>query len=298
MRWPASVRLLPRLAVAVAVVFTAPVLIASDGVKGAGEFKPQDETVEFFSAIEEGKLEVKLIAKDSTECRVLIANKTDKPLNVSLPAAFAGVPVLAQGAFPPGNFDNFNNQNNQNNQNSGAQQLGIGNQFGNPFGNQIGNNVQGNRGNQLFNVPGARNNLAPPGARNFAPFNLAPEQVAQLKLASVCLDHGKPDPRPAMPYEIKPLADVTGKAEVVELCRMLGRKEVSQRAAQAAAWHLNNDMSWDELTSLRLKTAVSAITKPFFTRRELADGEKAAETAMELANEGRKDTKVDSLSLR
>ena len=119
-----------------------------------------------------------------------------------------------------------------------------------------------------------------------------------MKLTSVCLEPGKPDPRAAMPYEVRPLADVTDKPEVVELCRMLGRNEVSQRAAQAAAWHLNNDMSWDELTSLRRKTAVSAITKPFFTRRELAEGKKVAETARELAAEAKKDARADSLTLR
>lgn len=300
MRWPARVCLLPRLAVAVAVVFTAPVLIASDGIKGAGEFNPQDETVEFFSAVEEGKLEVKLIAKDSTQCRVLITNKTDKPLNVNLPEAFAGVPVLAQmiDFLQP---DNFNNQNNRNNQNSGAQQLGIGNQFGNqrgnPFGNPFGNNFQGNRGNQFFNVPGARNNLAPRGGFNFAPFNLAPEKVAQLKLPAVCLDHGKPDPRAAMPYEIKPLADVTNKAGVVELCRMLGRKEVSQRAAQAAAWHLNNDMSFQELAAKEIRFA-NGMRRPYFSPQEIRAGMQVVATAAQLAKQRQSNSKQDSLSQR
>ena len=61
-----------------------------------GDYNPQDQTVEMFAAIEKGDIAVKLIPKDSTQCRILIENKTDKPLNVKLPAAFAGVPVLAQ----------------------------------------------------------------------------------------------------------------------------------------------------------------------------------------------------------
>ena len=252
MRWPCPVRSAPRLAVAAAVVFTGSVLTASDGVKGVGQFNPQDETVELFSAIEEGKLEVKLIPKDSSQCRVLITNKTEKPLNVSLPDAFAGVPVLAQLQFQPAGANNFNNFNNQNN---APQRVGVGNQFGN-------NLFQGNQGNQLFNI--------------------APEKVAQLKLTSVCLDHGLPNPRPAMPYEIRPIASVTDKAEVYELCRMLGGGQVSQRAAQAAAWHLNNEMSWDQLAGLRLKLALGSITQPFFTPKELAEGKKAAEAAVGL----------------
>ena len=48
--------------------------------------------------MEKGQIAVKLIPKDSTQCRVLIENKTDKPLTVKLPETFAGVPVLAQRA--------------------------------------------------------------------------------------------------------------------------------------------------------------------------------------------------------
>ncbi len=46
------------------------------------------EVVEMFSAIEDGRIDVGLIPKDSTRARVFIENKTDKPLSVQLPAAF------------------------------------------------------------------------------------------------------------------------------------------------------------------------------------------------------------------
>ena len=142
-------RYLPRLGVLVVAALVPAVLVASDRIKGVGKYNPEDETVQLFSAIEAGQLEVRLIPKDSTQCQVLIANRSDRPLNVALPEAFAGVPVLAQ--FDP--FANFGN-NNRNNNNSGGQMLGVGNQFGNQ-GNQFGN--QGNRGNQ---------------GNNFAPFNM------------------------------------------------------------------------------------------------------------------------------
>jgi hypothetical protein len=281
--WPLSVALLA------IVVCAATNVMASDGIKGVGKFNPQDETVEIFAAIEDGKLDVKLIPKDSKLCRVLITNKTDKPLNVSMPHAFAGVPVLAQ--FQQDNFNNnFNNQNNQNNQNNAPQRMGVGNRFG--------NNRQGNQGNQMFNMQGGGNNQGRGQRGNFAPFNIAPENVAQLKLTSVCLDHGKPDPRPAIPYEIKPLASVTDKPEVDALCGMLGHGQISQRAAQAAAWHFENDMSWDELKDLRLKLAMGRLTKPYFTPDELASAKEAAENAIELAKKGKKGASAGSLSLR
>ena len=284
--WPA------RLAALVAVALVVSPLPAADNIKGVTEFNPQDETVELFAGIELGKLEVKLIPRDSTQCRVLITNKTDKPLNVTLPGAFAGVPVLAQ--FQPGNFQPglaVQPGQNWNNANSAPQQLGIGNPFGNNWGNQ------GNRGNQLFNMPAA-NPQPGLGPANFAPFNVAPENVAQLKLSSVCLEYGKPNPRPKIPYRLEPIESVTDRPEVGELCRMLGQGRVSQRAAQAAAWHLANDMSWQELTRLRRRIAMGRFSEPYFRPGELEAGRQAAEAAIELAKERRSRPKQDSLSRR
>jgi len=99
-------------------------------------------------------------------------------------------------------------------------------------------------------------------------FNVAPEKVGQIKVATVCLEHGKAEPRPAMKYEIKPVDEVIDKPAVQELCRMLGRGDLNQRAAQAAAWHLNNNMSWDELAKKQYKYA-SGLTKPYFTAGEI-----------------------------
>src|SRR5258708_17906907 len=64
--------------------------------KKAGVYNPADENVELFEAIEKGDLKVKVVAKDSTQARVFIQNKTKKPLNVKLPEAFAAMPILAQ----------------------------------------------------------------------------------------------------------------------------------------------------------------------------------------------------------
>src|SRR3954454_21125458 len=71
----------------------------------AGEFgnvknlrapQPGAQTVEMFEAIKSKDIEVKIIPKDKTDSGVFIKNNTKQPLNVKLPAAFAGMPVLAQ----------------------------------------------------------------------------------------------------------------------------------------------------------------------------------------------------------
>ncbi|MDY0170778.1 MAG: hypothetical protein RBS80_29825, partial [Thermoguttaceae bacterium] len=75
---------------------TALAATPSGGPLKPGEFNPEHESVDMFQAIESGQIEVKLIPRDATECNVLIENKSDQPLNVKLPSAFVGMPVLAQ----------------------------------------------------------------------------------------------------------------------------------------------------------------------------------------------------------
>lgn len=261
-----------------AVLLAAAVLAASEPIKGVRQFNPYDPTVEIFSAVEAGQLEVRLVAKDSTECRVLITNKTERPLNVSVPAALAGVPVLAQNL--PGFADGVGPANNSN----APQRLGIGN----PFNAREGGNQP------LLNLPNGqqRGRNAP-----FAPFNVAPEAVAQLRLAAVCLDPGKPNPKPAAPYQLCPLKSVSEEPGVAELCAMLARGELSQRAAQAAAWHLNNHLSWDQLRAKRVKVVFLGVGRPMFTKRELAEGEQAADKAIEAAKAGKTGGKQGSLTM-
>ncbi len=202
-------------------------------------------TVEMFAAMKEGQIEVKLIPKDSSEARVLITNKTDQPLSIKLPSTFAGVPVLAQA-------------------------LGGG-------GGRGGNQSQSTGG-------GMDGGLGGGGGGGGGFFNIAPEKVGQLKVATVCLEHGKKEPHAAVPYEIKPLEEVSQKPEVQELCRMLGAGKIPQRVAQVAAWHLNNDMSWDQLANKQLRFA-NGSTAPYFSRQEIQGAIRVVAVAYALVQE-------------
>ncbi len=84
------------LALTVALVLAVGLSAGERTKGGASSRAPAGETVEMFAAIEQGQIEVRLTAKDSTQCTVAVRNKTDKPLTVKPPEAFAGVPVLAQ----------------------------------------------------------------------------------------------------------------------------------------------------------------------------------------------------------
>ena len=61
--------------------------------------KPAATTVELFAGMESGDLEVKVFAKDATGGNITIKNKTDKPLTIKMPEAFAGVPLMFQREF-------------------------------------------------------------------------------------------------------------------------------------------------------------------------------------------------------
>ena len=93
--------------------------------------------------------------------------------------------------------------------------------------------------------------------------------MKKLKVTTVCLEHGKRDPRRRTPIEIRPLDSWTDKAEVIELCKMLGRGQIDQRSAQAAAWHLQNEMSWQELASKQIKH-LNGRHEPYFAPIEIS----------------------------
>jgi len=247
-----------QLGLVVAMVLLPTLVLAADrpGRKlKFGEFNPDHQTVEMFSAIEKGEIDVKLIPKDSTECRVMIENRTKQPLNVKLPEAFAGVPVLAQPGI------------------GGIGGVGAGGRRG---GGGFGQGLGGGMG---FGGGGL--------GMGMGMMNVPPEKVGKLEVTTVCLEHGKPEPRPNMQYEIKPIAEFTDKAEVHELCRMLGTGRIDQRAAQVAAWHLNNGMSWQELAAKQLRRA-NGVSRPYFTPMEIQAGMQISAVATALAEQREK----------
>jgi hypothetical protein len=207
------------------------------------------EVVDLFAAAEKGDIEVRLIPKDSTTGTVTIKNNTDRPLTIKLPEAFAGVPVLAQGLGVGGGLGmGGGGGNNNNNQNQG---------FGGGMGGMgMGGMGMGGMGGGGFGGGGGL-------------FNVGPEKVGKIKFAAVCLEHGKLDPNPRVPYTMKPIESFTSKGEVIEVVKMLSRGEIDQRSAQAAAWHLTDDMSWNELAGKIGKKHLDGRVEPYFTPSQL-----------------------------
>ncbi len=245
-----------------ALLATASLLLAAEVKNATAEDQPEAKTVEMFAAMEAGDIEVKIIPRNSKQSTVLIENKTDKPLSIKLPQAFAGVPALAQ--FGGGGL--------------GGGGLGGGGQGGGQqgFGGGMGGGGMGGGGMGGGGMGGGM-------------FNVAPEKVGKIKVTTVCLEHGKKEPAARIPYKIVPIESFTDRANVIELCKMLGRGEIDQRAAQVTAWHLANDMSWEELARKEIKH-LNGVREPYFTRAELLRALRIAQAA----NDRAKDNPVQS----
>jgi len=101
-------------------------------------------------------------------------------------------------------------------------------------------------------------------------FNVAPDRVGKLKVATVCLEHGKRDPNPRVPYEIRPIESFTKDQKVIEVVKMLGRGKVPRNTAQATVWHLANGLSWPELAHKDRVRLSNGYTEKYFAPQEIA----------------------------
>ena len=177
-----------------------------------------NEQVEMFSAMEKGDIDVTFIPKNDREARVILKNNTKRPLSIRLPDAFAGVPVLAQAA-------------------GGGRAGGRGGAAA-PAGGMMNQGMGGGMGGMGMGGMGMGGGGMGMGG---GMFNIPAEKVAKFKVDTVCLEHGKKDPRPAVPYKIVPIASFTDKPEVQELCKMLGEGKIDQRRAgcrvASGQWH-------------------------------------------------------------
>ena len=193
-------------------IWSAPKCLAAD--------EPVADTpaVDVFDAIDQGMVDVKFIAKSPQAGRLILTNKTAQPVDVIVPDAFAGVPVLKQfgGGMGGGGMGGG--------MGGGQQSVGGGGGGGRGGGGRGGGG--GGRGG------GGRGG----GGR----FNIAPEAVSRIDVPLVCLDHGLRDPSTSKPYEIRPIEDVVSDPAVIEVIEAYTTGELDAAATQAAIWHLNS----------------------------------------------------------
>jgi hypothetical protein len=222
----------------------------------AQDASPKDvapKNIEFFAGMHNGDLEVKIIAKSDYAANVIIANKTGLPVNIKLPESFAAVPVVAQFGGGGG---------------------GAGGGGGGGFGGGGGGGGQQSSGGGMGGGGGGMG-----GGGGGGMFSIPPDETAKIPVATVCLDHGLRNPSSSKPYKIVPAESHVKNPAVNELLKAFGRGELNHDAAQAAAWNLNSNMSWDALSTKLTGTVRNVNRAPYFSRDEIRVGMAYAQEA-------------------
>jgi hypothetical protein len=208
--------------------------------------------IDFFDAIKQNLIEAKITTKNSMEGRVTVKNKSGVPLRVNLPKAFAAVPL--------GQFDD----------------LGMGGGDGGGSGRRgsrgggSGSSRGGGNGGGAQTTGGGFGGMGGMSGGGMGGWSIPPEKIMRHDVNMVCLEYGKREPARHMNYVIQPLGSVTDKPEVHALCNLVGNGVVDQNAAQAAVWHYNNGLSWEELANKQHKPRVDALNQvPYFSQEQM-----------------------------
>jgi hypothetical protein len=235
----------------------------------AAESAQQPAGVDMFDAIDQGVVDVKFIARDSQRGRLVMTNKTDKAVDVIVPDAFAGVPVVMHQMGGMGGMGGGM---------GGGGQQSVGGGGGGGRGGGGGGRGGGGRGGGGRGGGGGR-------------FNIAPEAVTRVDVPLVCLDHGLKDPTTSKPYEVRPLEDVVTDPAVISVVAAYSNGDLDANATQAAIWHLNSEVSWQELSAKQTGTERNIVRGPYFSADEMKE-------AMQIVSAARQETAGEKVEPR
>jgi len=206
--------------------------------------RPAVEVHDVLDAEAAGLVSVKFIPNDSRSAQVLVTNKSNKPLTLKMPAAYAGVPVLGQ--MGPGMGGMGGGMGGMGGMGGGMGGMGGGQAMG---GGGMGGMGGGMGGMGMGGMGGGMGGMGgmPGGA-----FSVPPEKTKVLKITTVCLEHGKKEPSSRMAYKLVALDTFSTDPKLQAILEALGRGELSQKVAQAATWHVANGLSWDQLAAKKI----------------------------------------------
>ncbi|MDA1015347.1 MAG: hypothetical protein O3A00_12965 [Planctomycetota bacterium] len=249
----------------------------SGGIITRPKFDPDAEKLEFFKGQKEGRIGVKVIPRDEKGGNVLVENTTDQPLSIQVPRAIVGVHVLNQfggggggmGAMGGGMMGGGGGM-------MGGGQMGGGG--GQSMGGGMGGGMMGGGGGMMG---GGQMGGGMGGGGGF--FSIPPQQTVRVQYGSVCLNHGLPVPRPSANYQLMPPEQYTSDANLQELLYIVASGKIDQKSAQAAAWHLTDKMSWQELANKTIKRLGGLPPQRYFTLLELRRAQLAVSVAVDQA---------------
>ncbi len=242
----------PRLAAVVAALVVAGAAIPGTAREPvAPSLASSSATVQdVLEAEAAGLVSVRYVPNDSRSAQIIVTNRSKKPLTLRLPTAFAGIPVLAQmmgGGGMGGGGAGFAGGG----IGGGAQAMGGGGMGGMGGGGMGGGGMggMGGMGGGAFSIP--------------------PQKTRVLKVTTVCLEHGKPEPSPRYPYKLVEVESFSSDPKLALVLERLGRGEFPQKVAQAAAWHLSSGLSWEQLAAEKIDHAGGVPDEAYFSPAQL-----------------------------
>jgi hypothetical protein len=244
------------------IVFANGQACAADSASVTSASASPSGVPDLFEAEERQLVSVKYIPNDAKSAQIIVTNRTRRPLTLRLPVAFAGVPVLAQMGGMGG--------------------MGGGNQGGFAAGG-IGGGPQttggGGMGGQGMNgMGGGGMGMGGGGA-----FSIPPERSRTFRVPTVCLEYGKREPSSRMPYKLARTETFSSDPKLAIVLESLGRGELPQKVAQAAAWHITNGLTWEKLAAEKIDHAGGIPDEPYFSQAELVAAHRVVAVATEQA---------------
>ena len=247
------------------LVAVAPSIVFAANAVKASKDAPADQApvqAELFRAMDEGQVDVQFIARNDHEARVIIKNNLKQPLELEMPQAFAGVPVAAQLGGGGRGGGGFGGGGRGGGGSGGGQQSVGGGGLGGGGGGGLGG---GGGGGGFFSIPA--------------------EKTAKINVAVVCLDHGLRNPSSSAPYKLVPADEHVKSPAVAELLKAFGTGELDHASVQAAAWHLNSELSWNELAAKLTGTRRTPSRSPYFSQEQIRAGMAYASEAIRLGEQ-------------
>ena len=206
---------------------------------------------DLFEAEAQQLVSLRYIPNNAKSAQIIVTNRTRRPLTLRLPDAFAGIPVLAQ----MGGMGGGGNQ-------GGFAAGGIGG------GPQTTAGGAGGLGGQGMNGMGG-GGMGMGGGGGGGAFSIPPERSRTFRVPTVCVEYGKHEPSSRMPYKLTKAETFSSDPKLAFVLESLGRGELSQKVAQAAAWHIANGLTWEKLAAEKIDHAGGIPDEPYFSQAEL-----------------------------
>lgn len=226
--------------------------VVTENAPEKGKSSKDPVQTKLFEAMEQGLIDVKITTHSAFDAKVTVRNKSGVHLLVELPETFAAVPVAQFG-------DDFGG--------GGGGGGGRGSRGGGRGGGGGGGGQNQSSGGGFGGGGGGGMGGMGGGGGGWS---LPPEKILRQDVKTVCLEHGKKEPKRHINYVVRPLETVTDKPEVHKICALVGNRAVNQDAAQAAVWHYNNGLTWEELANKRIQERVdSPQTVQYFSPEQI-----------------------------